>query len=158
MKETDKGIPNWLVFIFFGAIVFGVVYGSYVHGFASDSTGALVVEGGTGYVVAAPAKIPRSAEAVTAGEKLASSQCASCHGPDLKGALGPNLLDGEWLHGSDSETKLFQIIVSGITTGMKFGSKTTTMPARGGLQSDREVWQVVYYLSGKNTSIKKDAN
>src|SRR3954470_17518823 len=39
--------------------------------------------------------------AILARGKLLWSNCISCHGPSGEGAIGPNLRDDVWLHGSD---------------------------------------------------------
>ena len=158
MSGNDKGIPSWLIFLFFGTIVVGVIYGSYVHGFARERTPALAGVGGNGFVVAAASKPPRNENTIADGE-ASSATCAACHGQGLKGgAIGPNLMDAEWLHGTTTETALQRLIVTGIASGMKFGSKKGVMPPMGSLSSSAEVWKVVYYLSKKNPSIKKDAD
>lgn len=36
---------------------------------------------------------------VAQGEQIYQSVCFACHGKNLEGATGPNLRDGEWLHG-----------------------------------------------------------
>lgn len=158
MSGNDKGIPSWLVFLFFGSIVVGVIYGSYVHGFARERTPLLSGVGGSGFVVALPSKPPRSAAAEAAGQQ-SSATCAACHGVGLKGgAAGPSLMDAEWLHGANTETQLHRLIVAGISSGLKFGNKNSPMPAMGSLGSEADVWNVVYYLSKENPSIKKDAD
>jgi cytochrome c oxidase cbb3-type subunit 3 len=37
---------------------------------------------------------------VAEGKKLFVTACASCHGVEGQGIVGPNLTDGAWLHGS----------------------------------------------------------
>src|SRR5687767_7200366 len=36
-----------------------------------------------------------------AAEVLYAESCASCHGPELAGGMGPSLVDAEWRHGGD---------------------------------------------------------
>lgn len=51
-------------------------------------------------------------------EEIARQLCASCHGPALSGARGPNLLDAHWNHGGDDET-IARIVREGLlSTGM----------------------------------------
>ena len=158
MSGNDKGIPSWLVFLFFGTIVAGVIYGGYVHGFARDRTPVLSGVGGAGYVVAAPSKPARSAAIEAEGAALAAT-CAACHSVGLKGGpQGPNLMDAEWLHGASTETQLHKLIMSGIASGQKYTTKTQVMPVMGSLKNDTEVWKVIFYLSKQNPSIKKDAD
>jgi hypothetical protein len=39
-------------------------------------------------------------KAILQGASIYQRYCAACHRRDLKGSVGPNLKDGEWLHGS----------------------------------------------------------
>ncbi len=50
--------------------------------------------------------------------KIIADLCAGCHGPNLAGGTGPNLLDAEWKHGSDDESILRSIRVGFPQTGM----------------------------------------
>lgn len=157
MSGNDKGIPNWLVFIFFGALLIGGLHTAYVYGFAGVNRDGIRISDAKGLVVAKPAKVARNAAAIAAGEQLAAG-CTACHAIGLKGGpIGPDLMDAQWLHGASSEKELFRLISSGILSGMKYGTKTNVMPARGSLANDADVWRVVFYLSSKNPSIKKDA-
>src|SRR4029077_7038593 len=96
----------------------------------------------------APPTNPVNADetSISAGKKLFSSNCVSCHGETGLGdgkmatQLNPkpaNLVDETWIHGS-SDGEIFIVIRDGVKdTGMKaFGSK---MPAH-------QIWDVVNYL------------
>ena len=47
------------------------------------------------------------------GEQIYRTNCIACHGPGLKGTVGPNLVDAEWIHGGELEQ-----IVRTITEGV----------------------------------------
>ena len=38
-------------------------------------------------------------QTVAAGEAIFKANCVACHGADMKGGIGPNLLDTLWIHG-----------------------------------------------------------
>ena len=72
--------------------------------------------------------------------------CFACHGPDAKGAVGPDLTDQVWIHSKGT----YEEIISTITTGVP-QEKTTLgkgpMPPKGGSSiSDDDVKAVAAYV------------
>ena len=60
-----------------------------------------------------PDELMNNPEALAIGQRLFLNNCAQCHGANARGGLHfPNLTDGDWLHGGDSEA-----IVETITEG-----------------------------------------
>lgn len=51
-------------------------------------------------VVDAPVPVVSEAS-IEAGEHVYDEKCVVCHGPELKGLVGPDLTDGEWIHGGE---------------------------------------------------------
>ena len=78
--------------------------------------------------------------------------CYSCHGPAAKGVngLGPNLTDGEWLHGDGGLAFIAGIVEQGIAKPKKAAAP---MPPKGGGQLNaaqiRAAAAYVYSLSHK---------
>ena len=161
-NQEDKGVPNWLVFVFFGTMVLGVVYAVFMHGFLGQSTASVLrASSNQQYIVGEVSKIPRTPEAITQGGQLAGQVCSSCHMAGLvggDGAQGPNLMDAVWLQGTNSETTLYNLIVKGVAGPEKKSKYPGNMPARGNLSNNADVWRVVYWMSSVNRSIKKDAD
>ncbi len=163
-ESAGKSIPNWLLFLFFGAVVWGAVYGIFMHGFLGYSQSSAYRDStGQSFAVAfIPEKPERNAASIANGEASASTNCGACHGgPALTGSIGPNLTDDTWLHaqGQMTETRLAELIMKGIlpADAKTEKGKQGGMPPRGTLGSDRQVWEVIYYLSSKNRSIRQDA-
>ena len=52
-------------------------------------------------------------EVLALGETFFLKTCASCHGDQAQGLIGPNLTDDHWLHGG-KVTEVFQAIVKGV--------------------------------------------
>lgn len=77
------------------------------------------------------------ASAASKGETVYNALCASCHGGDLRGARGPDLLDEEWLHGGDRAS---------IAKTIQNGVPDKGMPAFGVVLSGEEINQVVTYI------------
>src|SRR5688572_1319056 len=72
--------------------------------------------------------------AIRTGAGLFAARCAVCHGPDAKGALGPDLTQ-RWARGETDESA-FRIIRNGVP-----GS---SMPPN--IAPDSELWAIVAYL------------
>ncbi|WP_157964621.1 c-type cytochrome [Algibacillus agarilyticus] len=77
---------------------------------------------------------------VKAGQQLFNSVCAACHKKDLSGAMGFNLKDGEWIHGSKP---------SDIVKNIKDGFSTAGMPAFKMMYSDEQIQQIAAYVVSK---------
>jgi glucose/arabinose dehydrogenase len=69
--------------------------------------------------------------------RLAVEFCAGCHGPNLTGGTAPNLLDGEWKHGSDDAS---------ILRAIAQGFPQTGMAAFAAVLTEHEQREMVAYL------------
>ena len=140
IEEYDNPLPGWLMAIWWGSLIFAVVYiGFYALSFgdggsmdaeyrAEATEQSKQVEA---YFAAHPV-VPPSAEELLAGaqntELLAKARakfqekCVRCHGAQAQGAVGPNLTDDHWLHGG-RVLDIFRTITKGVDgKGMpKFG-------------------------------------
>ena len=130
IEEYDNPPPTWLMGILYVAIVFSVLYVAfYALSFGSDAheseyRAEMVADRAEiqAYYDANPI-VPPSAQELLAGavdpEVLALGEtfflktCASCHGDQAQGLIGPNLTDDHWLHGG-KVTEVFQAIVKGV--------------------------------------------
>lgn len=98
---------------------------------------------------AAPVALPAGVSQADydAGQQLfaAGGNCFSCHGMDASGGpLGPNLRDGEWLHGDGSIDAIAQTIQVGVAQPLQYPA---AMPAMGGAQlSPEQVRQIAAYI------------
>ena len=123
IQEYDNKLPNWWLFTLYGAIAFSVAYWIYYH---KSDVGMDQEEEYQAAVAALEAQLASSSASgeggaaagaelddaalwtmslkekdVEAGRQVYSTMCASCHGLSLEGAIGVNLVDGEWIHGSN---------------------------------------------------------
>jgi cytochrome c oxidase cbb3-type subunit III len=81
------------------------------------------------------------------GKRLYSQfNCVGCHAHG-GGAIGPALMDGQWVYGSDP-VQIYASIVEGRPNGM---------PAFGGKIPDHQVWQLVAYVRSLSGLAPKDA-
>jgi glucose/arabinose dehydrogenase/galactose mutarotase-like enzyme len=72
-----------------------------------------------------------------APEKIVAELCANCHGPQLTGGSGPNLLDAFWNHGNDDAS---------ITRTIQRGYPESGMPPLGDALTAPEIAALVGYL------------
>jgi cbb3-type cytochrome c oxidase subunit III len=71
--------------------------------------------------------------------------CSSCHGPDARGELGPDLTDEEWLHAKGGYLSILHTIVTGVP--QERSESGIVMPPRGGSQiGDEQVHAVAAYI------------
>jgi cbb3-type cytochrome c oxidase subunit III len=79
--------------------------------------------------------------------------CYACHGTNAEGTVGPNLTDGEWIHGDGS----IEMIVATVTSGIpkEKSQSGIVMPPKGGSSISEEditaVAAYVYSLSHKGS-------
>ncbi len=83
-----------------------------------------------------PPRPPVDAQEIAQGKRLFGGHCAACHGPEGRGAQGPNLAVPDLTHARDAES-LFLVIDLGIPG--------TEMP-RGGQFHDSEIWKIAAYV------------
>jgi cytochrome c oxidase cbb3-type subunit III len=87
-----------------------------------------------------------NAYAASEGKRLFSQfNCVGCHAHG-GGAMGPPLMDDEWIYGSDPEN-IFASIVQGRPNGM---------PAFGGKVATSQVWQLAAYIRSMSGLLAKD--
>lgn len=76
-------------------------------------------------------------QALAEGHRLfLAMNCASCHGYDAKGGMGPNLTDKQWRY-AGTPAALFNSIAQGRPQGM---------PSWGRTLPSEQIWSIVAYL------------
>ena len=113
IKELNNKIPPWFMAIFYGAIIWAVIYMVDFHIIGSgnvqeeeylaevqvaemereilNKSGALVNE--------ETVTILSDAGALSSGKDIFIKNCAACHGMNGEGLVGPNFTDEYWIHG-----------------------------------------------------------
>ncbi len=168
LEEYNNPLPRWWLWMFYGTIVFGLVYlflypglGNWPGKLGWTSHGQYEKEmeqAKAKYdpIFAAFASKPieelaKDPAALKVGERLFLNYCASCHGSTASGAPGfPNLTDNDWLWGGDPET---------IKTTILDG-RQGAMPAWGpilGADGVDKVAEYVLSLSGRSHDPDKAA-
>ena len=125
--ELDNSLPPWWVYMFYGTIIFSIVYCIYFFaydGFSQEKELAREMdaakvqiakfqeENGPG-IDENTATLLVDATALDAGKAIYEKNCVACHAANGGGGVGPNLTDEYWLHGN-SINDLFKVIKYGV--------------------------------------------
>jgi cytochrome c oxidase cbb3-type subunit III len=149
IEEYDNPLPNWWLGLFYFTIIWAVLYGIHYHFVAHRSypkeLAAEIVAANKRWpreaAAAASATVELTKENVEAGEAIFKANCVACHGADMKGGIGPNLLDTTWIHGGKPEE-----ILHTITVGVPDKGMLTWGPILG----PAKVAQVAAYVISRN--------
>jgi len=112
IKELDNSLPPWWKYGFIVTIIFSVGYMLHFHvfGFGKDPVQEYQYEMEKAeaallkYQEADPGKIDENniqmadAAGIARGAEIYNTACWSCHGKQLEGGAGPNLVDDYWIH------------------------------------------------------------
>lgn len=148
IQELDNNLPPWWVWMFWGTIIFSVVYLLNYHVF--KTTPLQIEEYYAEMELAESLKDPNAVTELTAtlltsesdlnaGKTVFGKFCIACHKEDGRGEIGPNLTDEYWIHGNDIK-ELFKII--------KYGSPNGKMTPHGNLLTPLQIQQVSSYVLG----------
>ena len=125
IQEYDKRLPNWWLWTLYSAIAFSLAYWAYFHAwqFGKEPGMALEKRMQENRLIAQRAAgvisddilwaMSRDSKVVEAGRLTYAATCASCHLPDLAGAIGPNLKDATWVHGG-TPMQVISVINKGV--------------------------------------------
>lgn len=125
IQEFDQRLPNWWLFTFYGAILFAVGYWFMkfqTNPYDNDIT-RLYAEMEVVREQQQEAllkmldddvlwELSRDESFVAKGRETFMATCSACHGYDLKGGIGFNLVDDEWVHGG-KPTEIFTTVQKG---------------------------------------------
>ncbi|HUJ56934.1 MAG TPA: cbb3-type cytochrome c oxidase N-terminal domain-containing protein [Kofleriaceae bacterium] len=160
IQEYDNPLPAWWIATFYGTILFAAVYliGFHVAHWGhtpAEKYRAALAEYQTKREAREAADLASVSETILAtdaadagvverGREIFQTRCATCHAPDGRGLIGPNLTDDYQLHGS-SRLDIYKTVHG--------GAPGTAMPAWGEqLASDDVVAVVAYAITLRNTN------
>ncbi len=156
IQEYDNRLPNWWLWTFYGAVIFSVVYWFAYYNIAALRGDAEVVEAQMARVeearLAAVGEITeealwqmsRNPGFVAAGRQVFRDKCVACHGPNLEGGIGVNLVDAEWKWGNRA-LSVYAVVANGSPDRM------AGMQAWLGELGPQKVSQVVAYVLSHHT-------
>ena len=147
IEEYDNPLPDWWLGMFFFTVVFGIGYAIEYHMISGRSQAAQYETEMAAALVRWPAsELPKElnmdAATVAAGKEVYTTTCASCHGPNLEGGIGPNLKDSAWIHGG-APGDVLKTISEGVAA--------KGMPAWGNILGPDKVAKVAAFVVSSNT-------
>lgn len=113
IRELDNKLPPWWVYMFYGTIIFAIVYlvrfeiyNDYDQNMEYEQEVAaaqLEIEEykktAKGLVDASTVELLTEASDINAGKTIFETTCVACHMADGGGSIGPNLTDDYWILG-----------------------------------------------------------
>lgn len=147
IEEYDNPLPDWWIGLFIVTIIWGVMYGISFHFIEGDSQEKryeeqLAVAELRWPTPDGPAAFETSPELIAEGQEVFATTCVACHGADLSGGIGANLVDAEWLHGGAPE-EIMHTITEGVTA--------KGMPAWGQILGPHKVQAATAYIVSMQT-------
>ncbi|MCF6269491.1 MAG: c-type cytochrome [Melioribacteraceae bacterium] len=163
IKELDNKIPPWWNALFYGAIIFGIIYMINYHIIGDGNvqeneynqemeTAALQLEllSQSGALISAETVTILSNEvSLLAGKDIFVKSCAACHGMGGEGLVGPNFTDDYWIHGGGIKD-MYRIITDGVPAKGMISWKSQLSP-----NQIQEVASYIRTLRGTNPPNQK---
>ncbi|WP_288980571.1 cbb3-type cytochrome c oxidase N-terminal domain-containing protein [uncultured Flavobacterium sp.] len=126
IKELDNVLPPWWVYLFYGTIIFALVYlvrfhivGDYDQAQEFKNEVELAELENSKNAKAAPddmnvdkVTLLTDAASLAKGKEIFTNACAACHKADGGGLVGPNLTDKNWINGGGIKN-VFKLISEG---------------------------------------------
>ncbi len=149
IQEYDNRLPNWWLWTLYGAMIFSFAYWAYYHRtnlggdqdsrLEKDMTQLMLAAASSGKELTDDQlwTMSRDPAVLAAGKQTFATTCASCHGADLTGGIGVNLVDAEWVHGNAPG----QIVHT-----IKAGVAEKGMPAWGPVLGQSRVAEVAAFI------------
>ena len=132
IKELDNNLPPWWVWMFYGTIIFAVLYLSVYHIFGTADLQIAEYENNMAYenelvqkyraennmlIDASNVELLTDEGDLATGKTIFDANCVVCHNPNGEGNIGPNLTDDAWIYGFDI-AEVFTTVKDGTTKGM----------------------------------------
>ena len=160
IREYDNPMPRWWVYLFWGTIVFSVVYAMNLGPVGSGAGRIAQYEAemadfrarhprpGPAASATELAALVSDPDAVALGKATYATSCAACHGAAGGGLIGPNLTDDYWLHGG-TLPEVLRTVSEGVPA--------KGMPGWGKLLKPEQVSAVVAYVASIHDTHPPDA-
>lgn len=124
IDEYDNKLPTWWVWLFYFTIAAAVFVFFDWHVISPKSLSGLyddqVAIADELYEELLPVEVTLDQATVAAGQAIYDVNCVSCHAADGTGGVGANLIDEEWIHGSDidsiNNTIFYGVVEKGMPT------------------------------------------
>jgi len=156
IQELDNPLPDWWLMTFLVTIMFAFFY--FIHYEFSDGQSISQELSADLATIESQKKSrpsPGDSEedlkallaqpaALEEGRAVFGAKCAACHGPQLQGLIGPNLVDDHWIHGKGSLVDIALVVRKGVLD--------KGMPTWDGLMKDSEIKAVTVFIASQKGS------
>ncbi len=127
IRELDNKIPPWFHFLFYGTIVWGIVYMLVFHVFNDGQVQSneylaeiqqasverqILIKSGV-FLNEESVYELKDAASLAEGKEIFTKNCVTCHAADGGGVVGPNLTDDFWIDGGGIKN-IFKTIKYGV--------------------------------------------
>lgn len=152
IRELDNKLPPWWVWMFYGTIIFAVVYLFNYHILGTSDLQIVAYEKEMkqaeiekeAYLKAMAMNIDETNAVqmtekadLAKGKELFATYCVTCHLEKGQGYIGPNLTDNKWIYGFD---------ISSIYKTIRKGSPNGKMPEHESKMNPIEIQQVASFV------------
>ena len=164
IRELDSRIPPWFHALLWGTVIFAAVYMIRFHIIGSGNVQAeeylaevqqagmqrqILIKTGA-FLNEETVTQLTDAAALQTGKDIFIKNCATCHGNNGEGLVGPNFTDKYWIHGGD---------IKDLFTTIKYGVPSKGMiswSAQLGPNQIQEVASYILSLQGTNPPNPKE--
>jgi len=160
IQEYDNNLPRWWLMLFYLTIAWSALYVGFYHLGGPGVLGGKRWDGEMKELAEVRAKhatgplseeqlrgLSKSAERIAKGKALfVTNNCATCHGAEGTGVIGPNLRDRHWMYGSNL-SDIVDVIANGRANG--------TMPASKNSLSGDDIANLAIYVVDLNRQGEK---
>lgn len=127
IQELDNRIPPWFSFLFYGTIIWGIIYMLVFHVFDDGQVQSkeyeaqvqqaaiekeILIKSGV-FINEETVAFLNDAATLAEGKEIFTKNCVTCHAADGGGLVGPNLTDDFWIHGGGIKN-IFITIKNGV--------------------------------------------
>ena len=127
IRELDNKVPPWFQFLFYGTIIWGIIYMLVFHVFSDGQIQTteykmeiqqaaldkeILIKSGT-FLNEETVTLLTDAAGISEGKNIFQKNCVSCHAMDGGGLVGPNLTDDFWINGGGIKN-VFKTIKYGV--------------------------------------------
>lgn len=127
IRELDNKVPPWFNFLFYGTIIWGIIYMLVFHVFGDGQVQTkeynsemqqaslerqILIKTGAFLNEETAAEL-KDAATLSEGKEIFTKNCVTCHAIDGGGIVGPNLTDDFWIEGGGIKN-IFKTIKYGV--------------------------------------------
>ena len=161
IHEYDQRLPRWWLLTLYGAIVFSVIYWFVLDVKSYTGRDNETVDSMMAAIQAKKLassidvtnddlfwQMSVSSEFVNAGQATFEANCIPCHGADLRGGIGFNLVDETWVHGA-APSQIYVTVSQGVPE--------KGMQAWEAQLGQKKIVEVISYVLSKNDRATMEA-